>query len=298
MSSQRDGTSRVVQRSRILAVLGLVVAAGAIAMASPLLRRAATGRVAFRIWRILSPEAHRGGYAAVNGVRIYYETYGEGPPVLVLHGGLGSLVDMCHQIRALADKRFVLAPDSRGQGRSTDADAPLSYGLMADDMVRLLDVLHLGAVDVVGWSDGGIIGLDLAMRYPERVRHLVAIGANFDPTGLKELPPATVEVPPPPRAYLRDAPDPGHWPTIYRKVMTMWRTEPHDTPGQLGQIKAPTLIIAGEFDAIRSEHTNQLARAIPGAMEEIVPGGTHFVLSEQSDVVNALILRFLNAPSA
>jgi pimeloyl-ACP methyl ester carboxylesterase len=140
----------------------------------------------FTVWRAVSSEAHGGQYANINGVRIWYETYGSGPPVLVLHGGTGSLEDMHKQIRALAATRFVVALDSRGHGRSTDSDAPLSYTLMADDMLRLLDHLNIRQTDIVGWSDGGIIGLDLAMHHPERVGRLVAIGANYDVDGLNE----------------------------------------------------------------------------------------------------------------
>src|SRR5262249_48901545 len=153
------------------------------------------------------------------------------PAVVVLHGGLGSLVSMHNQIRALAAKRTVIAVDSRGHGRSTDGAGPLSYGLMADDTFKLLKPLRLGAVDIVGWSDGGIIGLDLAMHHPELVHRLVAIGANFDPDGL-------IDATPPARGDKLNA--------LQRKVITMWRTEPHYTVQELATIKAPTLIIAGE----------------------------------------------------
>jgi pimeloyl-ACP methyl ester carboxylesterase len=285
-------------RSKLFLLLGIIVAAGPLAAASQALHDGTARRVAFRVWRIVSPEAHGGGYVAVNGIRLYYETYGSGAPVLVLHGGLGSLEDMGPQIRAFAATRFVVAPDSRGQGRSTDAEAPLGYGLMADDMVRLLDALHLGRVDVVGWSDGGIIGLDLAIHHPDRIGRLVVIGANYDTAGLQALPAETTAVPPCPRFYARHAPDPAHWPVLYRKVITMWRTEPHDSLDELGRIRAPTLVIAGEFDAIRRDHTDQLAKAIPQAEETIVPGASHRLPSEQPGLVNARILRFLNAATS
>jgi pimeloyl-ACP methyl ester carboxylesterase len=142
----------------------------------------------FTVWRAISSQAHGGQYVNINGVRIWYETYGSGTPVLVLHGGTGSLEDMHKQIRALAATRFVVAVDSRGHGRSTDSDAPLSYALMANDMLKLLDQMNIRQTDIVGWSDGGIIGLDLAMHHPERVARLVAIGANYDVDGLQEKP--------------------------------------------------------------------------------------------------------------
>jgi pimeloyl-ACP methyl ester carboxylesterase len=253
------------------------------------------GTFAFDAWKLFSAEAHGGQYADINGIRLYYETFGSGPPVLVLHGGTGSLEDMRCQIAALAAERFVVAPDSRGQGRSSDADVPLSYGLMADDMLKLLDRLAIGRVDIVGWSDGGIIGLDLAIHHPERVRRLVAIGANYDVDGLAHPPALTSRPPRPPWVYSHYAPDPGHWPVLYQKVITMWRTLPHYSMSELGGIKAPTLIVAGEFDEIKREHTDRLVKAIPEAQEFIVTGATHFAVTQNHGVVDARILRFLDA---
>jgi pimeloyl-ACP methyl ester carboxylesterase len=253
------------------------------------------GWVDFYAWKFCAGEAHGGHYANVDDVSIYYETYGAGPPVLVLHGGLGSLEGMRNQIRALAKSHLVIAPDSRGQGRSTDSDMPLTYAVMADDMARLLDHLQTAWVDVVGWSDGGIIGLDLAMRYPERVRSLVAISANFDVTGIIPQGRAPeVDVPRPPLRYLLLAKSAAYWPVIYRKVATMWRTQPNYSLDELSHIKARTLIMAGEFDIIKREHTAQLAKAIPGSQEVIVGGATHSVPTDKPDVVNDLVLRFLD----
>jgi pimeloyl-ACP methyl ester carboxylesterase len=249
----------------------------------------------FAIWKVFSGKAHGGQYIAVDDIKIYCETFGAGRPVLVLHGGLGSIEDMSYQIRALAASHFVIAVDSRGHGRSTDASAPLSYSRMSDDMVQVLDHLKVDQVDVVGWSDGGIIGLDLAMRHPERVRRLVAIGANFDVDGLDVIP--TVEtVPRTPFLYWLLAPDPAHWPDFYRKVVTMWRTQPQYTVSDLGHIKAPTLVMAGEYDLIKREHTDQLAQAIPGSQESVIAGATHAVALEKPEIVNSKILNFLDGP--
>jgi pimeloyl-ACP methyl ester carboxylesterase len=261
-----------------------------------MLRPASAGHLVFDVWRASSPEAHGGRYANINGVRIWYETYGSGPPVLVLHGGTGSLDDMREQIRTLAAKRLVVAVDSRGHGRSTDSDAQLSYALMADDMLKLLDQLHIRQTDIVGWSDGAIIGLDLAMHHPERVRRLVAIGANYDVDGLAHQPDLDAPVPPVPGFYRRNAPDPAHWPELYRKVVTMWATQPHYTIAELGTIKAPVLVMAGEFDVIKRTHTDQLAHAIPGAEEAIIPGGTHDIVLSKAGAVNARMLAFLGRP--
>jgi pimeloyl-ACP methyl ester carboxylesterase len=246
----------------------------------------------FYIWKFFSDKAHSGQHVPVDDISIYCETFGTGSPVLVLHGGLGSIEGMSYQIRALARSHFVIAVDSRGHGRSTDANAPLSYSRMSDDMVKLLDHLKVDRVDVVGWSDGGIIGLDLAIRHPERVRRLVAISANYSPDGLG-VTPSVEEVPRTPLRYWLLAPSPAQWPTLYHKVVTMWRTQPQYTLNDLGHIKAPTLVMAGEYDLIKREHTDQLAKAIPGSHESIIVGATHLVPTEKPDTVNSEILNFL-----
>ncbi len=251
------------------------------------------GRLEFQLWKAVSSESHGGHDVAINGVKIHYETFGHGlPAVVVLHGGLGSLVDMRNQIRSLAETRMVIAIDSRGQGRSSDGPLPLSYGLMADDTFKLLEPLGLKKVDIVGWSDGGIIGLDLAMHHPELIRRLVAIGANFNPNGLAESHlPATIS------GSHVTTPAKEEADTIDRKIKTMWRTEPRYTSQDLAMIKAPTLIIAGERDIVKRQHTDALANSIPGAREAIIAGGTHLVPIEKPDLVDVLILDFLNGPT-
>jgi pimeloyl-ACP methyl ester carboxylesterase len=255
--------------------------------------------LAFYAWKLISGKAHGGQCAELSDVCIYYETYGAGRPVLVLHGGLGSIEGMSYQIRALAASHLVVAADSRAHARSTDSSAPLSYMLMADDMVRLLDHLQLDRVDVVGWSDGGIIGLDLAMRYPERIRRLVAISANYDVSGLEETSAessesSATETPPAPLRYRLFAPDPAHWPSAYRKVVKMWKTLPDYTLDDLGRIRSPTLVMAGEHDIIRREHTDQLAKAIPRSREVIIKGVGHSVPTDKPEEINSGILRFLD----
>jgi pimeloyl-ACP methyl ester carboxylesterase len=247
----------------------------------------------FYLWKVFSGKAHGGQHIRVDDASIYCETFGAGSPVLVLHGGVGSMEDMSFQIRALAKSHFVIAVDSRGHGRSTGANGPLSYSLMSDDMVKVLDSLKINRVDVVGWSDGGIIGLDLAMRHPERIRRLVTIGANYNPEGL-EYTPSVDEVPRIAIRYWLLAPDPAQWPALYRNVVTMWRTQPKYTLNDLGHIKAPTLVMAGEDDLIKREHTDQLAKSIPGGHESIIAGGTHSMPIEKPEIVNLKILNFLD----
>jgi pimeloyl-ACP methyl ester carboxylesterase len=194
----------------------------------------------------------------------------------------------------------VIAIDSRAQGRSTDSEAPITYGLMADDVLKLMGVLKLKQADIVGWSDGGIIGLDLAMNHPGRVRRLVAIGANYDTRGVAAhgtsadfTADVARQVKP---FYDRIAPDPSHFRVMLAKIKTLVTTEPHYTIDDLGRIRAKTLIIAGEHDIILPAHTDTLANAIPDAQKVIVPGATHFGPLEKPDVYDDLVVNFLDAP--
>jgi pimeloyl-ACP methyl ester carboxylesterase len=283
---------------RICAVVLLLVAGAGFGWTR--LNRAAVGIPNFYVWKFLSGQSHNGHRAAVNGISIYYETYGHGQPVLLLHGATGFLETMHYFISGLAPAHFVIAVDSRAQGRSTDSDSPISYALMGDDMIKLLDTMHISSTDVVGWSDGGIIGLDMAMKHPDRVRRLVAIGANYDVDGIdpehfhpneNEQPLAGVK-----QFYERVAPDPSHFPIMFKKVRTMTHTQPHYTLAELSQIRCPTLIVAGQHDLILPEHTAKLAAAIAGAQKIIVPDASHFGPLEQPETYNAMVLKFLNAP--
>ncbi len=174
-------------REKILyVVVVVVVALAGAAWGFNQINKSNFGLPAFYLWKAAAGEYHGSHRANVNGVSLYYETYGQGPPVLLLHGAGGFLETMHYFISALAPTHTVIAVDSRAQGRSTDSAAPLTYAQMGDDMIGLLNALHIRRTDVVGWSDGGIIGLDMAMKHPDRVRRLVAIGANYDVNGIDQ----------------------------------------------------------------------------------------------------------------
>ena len=276
-----------------IAAVSLAVLVGAAVGLDQLL----LGVPGFYLWRMVSGRFHGGHTVRVNGVSLYYETYGQGPPVVVLHGALGALEANHYFISALALSHTVIAVDSRAQGRSTDSAAPLGFALMADDTLGLLDALHIGRADLVGWSDGGVIGLDIASRHPERIGRLIAIGANYDVNGIaaKDENPrvfqqvAAVVKP----FYDFVAPDPDHFPVMVRKVATMEATQPHYTLADLARIRAPTLIIAGENDIILRRHTDALAAAIPGAREVIVPGANHMGPVQMPGAYADLVANFL-----
>ena len=165
-------------------------------------------------------------------------------------------------------------------------------------MLKLLDHLQIGRVDVVGLSDGGIIGLDLAIHHPRRIRRLVAISANFDVNGLLERSTSEIVIPRTPLRYKLLAQVPARWNALYRNVVTMWQTQPHYTLKDLGNIKARTLIMAGEFDVVRHGHINQLSKPIPGSQQIIIEGATHRLLVEKPNIVNSHILRFIDEESS
>ena len=236
----------------------------------------------------------------LRGITLYYELEGKGPPLLLLHGGAGNGMQFEKQRPEFARSHRLIVPDARAQGRSSDRPGLLTYHDMAEDVVALLDTLHLRRVDVMGWSDGGDIGLDLAIHHPDRIVHLVTFGANTSPDGLQ----------PADRAWNASAtadsfgtgmeqgwkalnPEPSHYREAMEKIITLWRTLPRFTPAALGSIRARTLICAGEHDLILREHTESLAAAIPHAELWIVPGASHGAMIERPDLVNPRVLAFL-----
>jgi pimeloyl-ACP methyl ester carboxylesterase len=201
----------------------------------------------------------------------------------------------------VAQHHQVIVMDSRGHGRSTRDNRPYGYDLMADDVVGLLDHLKLRQAAVVGWSDGGILGLDLAMRYPNRVSSVFAFAANTDPSGVID----GVEKNPTFAAYIERA---GHeyaklsaTPKQYNEfvdaISKMWATQPNWTSDQLKTIATPVQVVDGDHDeAIKRPHTEQIAATIPGAGLLILPNTSHFSFLQDPDQFTWHILHFLNAP--
>ena len=263
--------------------------------------RETRGIINYYAWKTFSRDSGKGHRVPINDITLYYEIHGSGKPVLLMHGGLVFIESFYNQIPALAKEFRVIAPDSRAHGRSTDTDRPLSYRQMSKDMAGLLDKLKIKKADIVGWSDGGIIGLDLAMNRPDLVNKLVVIGTNFNTAGLdpkgveetKKMTPGTAELKPARDFYERVAPDPGRWPVFFEKVRTMWLTQPNYTPADLKNIGAPTLIILGEKDSIKKAHGEEMQRLIRGSRLLIIKGASHFVGMEKPDELNKAILDFL-----
>lgn len=241
-----------------------------------------------------------GHTAPVRSIRMYYEIGGVGSPLLLLHGGAGNGMQFEKQVPAFLPHHRLIVPDCRAQGRTTDRPGPLTYHDMAEDVIALLDRLRIPVVDVMGWSDGGDIGLDLAIHHPGRIRHLVTFGANFSPTGLnpddvKWNQSATADSfgPGMREGWTKLNPEPAHYEEAMNKILDMWRTQPRFTWAQLHSIRAKTMICVGDHDLIRPEHTAALARAIPGAIQWTVPHASHGAMIERPEIVNPRVLEFL-----
>jgi pimeloyl-ACP methyl ester carboxylesterase len=240
------------------------------------------------------------GYTSINGLRMYYETRGRGPVLVLLHGGLGNGNQFANQVRAFEVQHRLVIPDMCAQGRTSDRPGPLTYHAMAEDVITLMDHMRVRRFDVMGWSDGGDTGLDLAIHHHDRIGHLVTFGANFSPTGLN--PPDVAWNDTATAAAFGDggrkdwqrlSPQPEHWADAMNKILAMWRTQPTFTLRELHSIRAKTLICAGEHDVVRKDHTEELARVIPDAQLWIVRGATHGAMLEKPRQVNAKVLEFL-----
>jgi pimeloyl-ACP methyl ester carboxylesterase len=240
------------------------------------------------------PEPVQTGMAPVNGIEMYYATYGAGDPVLLIHGGLGHADLWASQVADLMADHLVIVADSRGHGRSTRTAEPYGYDLMAADYVELLDYLKIEKVDLVGWSDGGIIGIDIAMRHPGRLDHLFAHAANITTDGVD---PSVAEdavfgayIGKMAEDYARLSPTPGEFDAFVAQIGEMWASQPNWTDAEVGAITVPTTVIVGEHDeAILPAHTRHIAETIPGSSLVILPGVSHFAMLQAPEEYNAAV---------
>jgi len=242
-----------------------------------------------------------GEYVNAGGIRTYYETYGEGEPLVLLHGGLATAESWAMQIPVLAERHRVYVPERRGHGRTPDVAGPMTYEMMAADTAAFLDAAGTGTAHLVGWSDGAVVGMLVALRRPELVRKLVVIGQYFNFDGQVpeframidywsyNLPKELHEL------YDRVSPDgPEHFPVVLEKMMRMWREEPDISLPELAEVRVPTLVMQGDDDIVKVEHSSALAATLPDAQLAIIPGSSHMAPLEKPDLVNRLILDFLS----
>ena len=258
------------------------------------------------IWQTLPPpkalpQADAEGRVEHDGAQIYYVTFGAGTPVILLHGGLANGRYWGNQVPALtaAGYRAILI-DSRGHGRSSRDTRPFTYELMASDVVAVMDRLGIAKTAVVGWSDGAIIGLVMAIKSPERLTRVFAFAANMDPSGVK---PDTDSNPTfarftaqAARDYAALSPTPDAFADFHAAIERMWDTEPNYTAADLARIDTPVRIVDGDHDeAIKREHTDYLARTIPATASVILPNASHFAMLQQPEAFNRAMLEYLAA---
>jgi pimeloyl-ACP methyl ester carboxylesterase len=249
----------------------------------------------FALWLTCSPVRTAGAVAqltewhraTIHGHRIYYAVRGHGRTLVLLHGGGDSGEhSFVRQLDLFSQHHHIVAPDQVGQGRTPDVPGPLSYTAMMEDTAALLKGLKLSNVDVVGFSDGGILALMLAVRHPELVRRLVISGVNIAPEGLK---PEDLQ-----ELRASQIPKPK---TIDEKLAHLWLTSPTEAElslALLSKIYQPVLVISGDRDAITLEHTLQIFHALPKAELCVLPGTDHATFSGRSDWLNPIISVFLD----
>lgn len=243
---------------------------------------------------IYGNNASVGKYATIRGFRMYYEVYGAGKPLLIIHGNGGSIKDFKNQIPYFAKNYKVILADSRAQGKSTDTSDSLTYEMMADDLNALLNQLRVDSCYVIGWSDGGIDGLLLAMRHPEKVKKLAITGANLWPD--------TTAVEPDLFQWIVSANDSlakvPQSPAVkaQKKLLNLMVFNPHISTAELKQVRCPTLVIGGDNDVILPKHTLAIAEAIPKAYLWILPNSGHSTLIRYKDMFNQVVGDFFKRP--
>jgi pimeloyl-ACP methyl ester carboxylesterase len=272
----------------ICLVLGISMSLSEFALTQPLLQ------FSFKIPYGNNPKV--GKYFKVNGTNLYCEIYGEGEPLLLIHGNGGSIEHMGYQIDYFSSRYKVIVPDCRGRGKSDLATDSLTYEQLSIDMIKLLDNLGIDSCDIIGWSDGGIVGLIMGMNYPARTKKIVAMGANIwsDTTSLS---PADIEKVKVARreanAMITENDKSKNWKVIYQ-LMALMDDQPNIKLSDLKKIKSPVLIVAGDRDIIKTEHTVLIFSNIPKSQLWIIPVGTHFAPVEKHELFNSTVNEFLH----
>ncbi|HEU5052003.1 MAG TPA: alpha/beta hydrolase [Hanamia sp.] len=236
-----------------------------------------------------------GKYYDVRGIKMYEETYGTGKPLLLIHGNGGSIKSMASIIPYFSKNYEVIATDSRAHGKSIDRGDSLSFEMMADDEAVLLQKMHIDSAYVIGWSDGGIVALVLAMRHPDKVIKLASTGANLWPDSTALIPSLWKDE----KAYY----DSNHSKTrATEKEKNDWKIflldwlQPNIPLSALHAIRCPSLIISGDHDLIRLQHTIQIYRNIPEADLWVLPDSGHGTLIQHTEEFDIEVNDFFEKP--
>lgn len=270
-------------RSMSIVVIVLLASLTAVYITIPVVRSA----VSFAAWRVWPDVAVTQGAAENDGVLIRFTTYGAGPPLVLLHGGLSSSLDWIGEIPTLARQFQLIVVDLRGHGESTMDAAEFSYRLFATDVLAVLDKLGIERASMAGWSDGGNVGLLFALLYPSRIERLIAISANFHPDGVSsEILEQNAQGPDDSLSrvgrwiHRLTSPAPEKWPQLMRRVRVMWSAYPQLTTDDLQNVIAPTLVIIGSEDYIEYDHASEMAESIPHAKLVVIANVGHAVLRD------------------
>lgn len=243
-------------------------------------------------------------YLPIRNSQIFFEIAGDGEPLLLLHGGLGTVEDFASQRPELAKHFKVVAFERPGHGHTADTGEPFSYAIMTGYTIDFIEALKLGAMNLVGWSDGAIISLLVAISRPDLVKRMICVGGNFDTSfytarireSLRSTTPESFRKAEATMAKRYDdaSPDgPAHFSTVLEKTMKMWSSEPNIAREELAKIAIPTMIMAADRDVMPLEHTVELFRSIKNSELYVVPGTTHRLLSEKPEATNMAIIDFL-----
>ncbi len=226
---------------------------------------------------------------------MYYESYGSGQPLLLIHGNNGSIADYSNQIPFFSQYYRVIVADNRSHGKSIETKDSLNYEMMADDFAALLDHLKIDSAHVIGWSDGGINGLLLASRHPKKVKKMAVTGASLTPEPIKTVDPWTADF------VLKSIDSLQRLPASAEKkrqlkLNRLLVQEPHITHAELAKIACPTLVIGGDHDVILPHHTLEIAEAIPNSYLWILPNSGHATPIYYKDLFNSTVLDFFKSP--
>ncbi len=245
----------------------------------------------------------RGKYITIDKIQIYYEMYGQGVPLLLLHGGLGSIENFKNCIPELAKHYLIIAPDTPGHGRSSQTDS-LSYQFLSDYLSKFIDHLKLDSLYAMGWSDGGIIGLILAAERPDKIRKLIAVGANtrlddFNNEGIEWIKNSMVDWAKNNKDWLNNylslTPQPEKIDSYLKNTQKMWLTNIYIPQNIIESIRIPIMILQGDKDGIELENTVELHRKINYSQLCILPNTSHFVFDEKPELMNKIAIEFFNS---
>ncbi len=257
------------------------------------------------------------GYANINGLELYYEIHGSGEPLILLHGGLGSIELLGENLSVLAQTRQVIGVDLQAHGRTADIDRPLKFEYLANDIAQLIEHLGLKQADVMGYSLGGLVALNTAIHHPERVRKLITVSVPFKRSGwypevlegMSQVNAAAAEMMKPSpiyKLYSQIAPRPDDWPVLLTKVGDVLGTD-YDWTTKVKSLKMPVLLVFGDADSILVSHMAEFYSLLGGSQKDagwdhahmpqaqlaILPGTTHYN-SFSSPLLQAIVTPFLN----